>query len=265
MNPIYFGTSEMQLFGTYYLPQANLTRSTGVVLCYPMGQEYMWMHRAYRQLATLFTRAGFHVLRFDYYGCGDSGGNSDQGNIDQWLDDISTAIEEMKDSSGVTKVTLVGFRLGATLSVMVSEERNDVDSLALWDPVVNGNDYILELVKMHEDWMENNLPDKNESYQNNGNLEIMGFPITGRLRGGLEKINLLKIKKQIANQIYLVESGKMKTDGQLSDLLKSLTKTFDFRHIPGSKKWVESAGLDPLAVPIEILQSIVSWATEANS
>jgi len=265
MNPIYFGTSEMQLFGTYYLPQANLTRSTGVVLCYPMGQEYMWMHRAYRQLATLFTRAGFHVLRFDYYGCGDSGGNSDQGNIDQWLDDISIAIEEMKDSSGVTKVTLVGFRLGATLSVMVSEERNDVDSLALWDPVVNGNDYILELMKIHGDWMESNLPNLNTFYQNNGDLEIMGFPITSRLQSNLKKINLLNTKKQIANQIYLVESGKMKSDGQLSDLLTSLTKTFDYRHIPGSKKWVESAGLDPLAVPIEILQSIVSWATEANS
>ena len=265
MNPIYFGTSEKPLFGAYYLPQANLTRSTGVVLCYPMGQEYMWMHRAYRQLATLFTRAGFHVLRFDYYGCGDSGGNSDEGDIAQWLDNISTAIEEMKDSSGVTKVTLVGFRLGATLSVLAGEDRNDVDGLVLWDPVVNGNDYIQELVKIQEEWMANNLPDPNQSYQNNGNLEIMGFPITSKLQSGLEKINLLKIKKQIANQICLVESGKMKSDGQLSGLLKSLTKTFDYRHIPGSKRWVESAGLDPLAVPIEILQSIVSWITEASS
>lgn len=265
MNPIYFGISEKPLFGTYYLPQANSTKTTGVVLCYPMGQEYMWMHRAYRQLATLFSRAGFYVLRFDYYGCGDSGGNSSEGDIAQWLDDISTAIEEMKDSSGVTKVALAGFRLGATLSVLASEGRNDVDSLALWDPVVNGNDYLEELVKMHGEWMENNLPDPNASYQNNGNLEIMGFPITSRLQSGLKKIDLLNIKKQIANQICLVESGQMKTDGQLSDLLKSLTKTFDYRHIPGSKKWVESAGLDPLAVPIEILQSIVSWTTEASS
>ncbi|MCH8957816.1 hypothetical protein IIA28_21255, partial [candidate division KSB1 bacterium] len=158
-----------------------------------------------------------------------------------------------------------GFRLGATRSVLASEGLNDVDSLALWDPVVNGNDYLEELVKMHGEWMENNLPDPNASYQNNGNLEIMGFPITSRLQSGLKKIDLLNIKKQIANQICLVESGKMKTDGQLSDLLKSLTKTFDYRHIPGSKKWVESAGLDPLAVPIEILQSIVSWTTEASS
>ncbi len=265
MNPIYFGTSEKPLFGTYYLPQSNSPRSTGIVLCYPMGQEYLWMHRAYRQLSTLFTRAGFHVLRFDYYGCGDSGGNSDQGDIDQWLDDISTAIEEMKDSSGVTKVTLVGFRLGATLSVMAGEERNDVDSIALWDPVVNGNDYIRELMKMHGEWMENNLPDPNAFYQNNGNLEIMGFPLTSRLQSGLEKIDLLNIDKEIANQIYFVESGKTKTNGQLSEHLKSLTKTFDYRHIPGSKKWVESTGLDPLAVPNEILQSIVSWTTEASS
>ena len=255
----------MPLFGTYYLPQANSSKTTGVVLSYPMGQEYMWMHRSYRQLATLFTRAGFHVLRFDYYGCGDSGGNSDDGDIDQWLDDISTAIEEIKDSSGVTKVALVGFRLGATLSVLAGERRNDVDSLVLWDPVVNGNDYLQELIKTHVEWMENNLPDPSQSNQNSGSLEIMGFPITGGLQSGLGEINLLNIKKQIANQIYLVESGKTKTNGQLSDHLKSLTRTFDYRYIPGSQKWVESAGLDPLAVPIEILQSIVAWTTEASS
>ena len=265
MNPIYFGTSEKPLFGTYYFPQSSSPRSTGIVLCYPMGQEYMWMHRAYRQLAMLFIRAGFHVLRFDYYGCGDSGGNSDQGDIDQWLQGISTAIEEMKDSSGVTKVTLVGFRLGATLSVMASEGRNDVDSLALWDPVGNGNDYLEELVKMHGEWIENNLPDPNQPYQNNGNLEIMGFSVTSRLQSDLEKIDLLNINEQIANHICLVESGKTKTSGQLSNHLKSLARTFDYRHIPGSKNWVESAGLNPLAVPSEILQSIVSWTTEASS
>ncbi len=265
MNPIYFGTSEKPLFGTYYLPQASSIKATGVVLCYPMGQEYIWMHRAYRQLAALFSRAGFHVLRFDYYGCGDSGGESHEGDIAQWLDDISTAIEEVKDSSGVTKVTLAGFRLGATLSLLAGKDRNDVDSLALWDPVVDGSDYIKELVAMHESWAENNLPDPQQSYENNGDLEIIGFPLTSRLQSGLQKINLLNIKKQIVNQICLVESGKETTNGQLRDHLNSLTQAFDYRHIPGSKNWVESAGLDPLSVPTEILQSIVSWTTDVSS
>ncbi|MCH7682074.1 alpha/beta fold hydrolase [candidate division KSB1 bacterium] len=264
MNPIYFGTSEMPLFGTYYLPQANLTRSTGVVLCYPMGEEYMWMHRAYRQLATLFTRAGFHVLRFDYYGCGDSGGESEEADINQWLEDISTAIDEIKDSSALAKVSLVGFRLGATLSALAGSERNDVDSIVLWDPVVSGKDYVEELLKMHQEWAENNLPDPNFASKNNGCIEIMGFPLTSRLGSGLEGINLLNIEKQIANKIYMIESGKMKTNGLLNHHLKSLTKAFDFRHIPGSKNWTESPGLDPLSVPSEILQSIVSWTTEAS-
>ena len=75
----------------------------------------------------------------------------------------------------------------------------------------------------------------------------------------------MNINKQIANQICLIDSGQTQTNGQLSEHLKSLTKNFDYRHIPGSKNWVESPGLDPLSVPSEILQSIVSWTTEASS
>ncbi|NIR50922.1 alpha/beta fold hydrolase, partial [candidate division KSB1 bacterium] len=249
----------------YYLPQNHPARGSGIVLCYPMGQEYMWMHRAYRQLAMLFSRAGFHVLRFDYYGCGDSGGDTEEGDVTQWLEDISTAIEEIKDSSGLDSVTLVGFRLGATLSVLAGSQRNDVDNVVLWDPVVNGRSYVEELLQMHRAWAENNLPDPGYASENNGSLEIMGFPLTNRLRGDLEKINLLKIEQRIADQVCFVESGKASDVSVVRHHLKKLSNRVDYNHIPGSKEWIRSAGLNPLAVPNQILQSIVSWVTEVNA
>lgn len=222
------------------------------------------MHRAYRQLAMLLSRAGFHVLRFDYYGCGDSGGESEESTINQWLEDISTAIEEIKDSSGLTKVSLVGFRLGATLSALAGGMRTDIDSLVLWDPVVNGKDYLEELMNMHQEWRENNLPDPSFSSDDNGNLEIMGFPMTNRLRNDIEKTDLLEIDKRIANEICLIESSKS-TNKDLSNRLKETTDRLDTRHIPGSKEWVKSAGLDPFSVPNEILNLIVSWLTEVSN
>jgi len=150
MNPIYFGTSEKPLFGTYYLPQAHSTKATGIVLCYPMGQEYMWMHRAYRQLATLFTRTGFHVLRFDYYRCVDSGGNSDEGDIAQWLDDVSTAIEEMKDSSGVTLPAPEESRPEVESAYVAPENEVERTIAGIWQEVldvkkVGGDDNFFDL------------------------------------------------------------------------------------------------------------------------
>ena len=83
MEPFYFGKSPRALFGVYHPPKAGMTRKTGVVLCYPMGHEYVYSHRAFLRLAMLLSSAGFHVLRFDFYGCGDSEGDCKEGKIRQ--------------------------------------------------------------------------------------------------------------------------------------------------------------------------------------
>ena len=146
MNPFYFGTSAKPLYGVYYPPRGGTARDVGIVLCYPMGQEYMRAHRAFRQLSNLLARAGFHVFRFDYYGTGDSGGDADVGTLTQWQEDIRAAIEELKDTAGVQKVALVGLRLGASLATVAAAGRSDVASVTLWDPVTDGAGYLDELL-----------------------------------------------------------------------------------------------------------------------
>ena len=47
-------------------------RQSAIVLCQPLGHGYLRAHRAFRNLAVSLASQGFHVLRFDYYGCGDS-------------------------------------------------------------------------------------------------------------------------------------------------------------------------------------------------
>src|SRR5918992_3821916 len=113
MNPFFFGSSQQPLYGVYHPPKARVPRRIGVVLCYPLWQEYMRAHRAFRQLAILLAKAGFPVLRFDYFGTGDSGGDSESGDVAQWTADVCTAIDELKDTAGVRSVSLVGLRVGA--------------------------------------------------------------------------------------------------------------------------------------------------------
>ena len=159
MHPIYFGDSESPLFGIYYFPQAGTPRDEGAVLCYPFGQEYLWMHRAYRQLSVLFAKKGFHVLRFDYRGCGDSSGEIETVDFSDWQKDLGQAVDEIRDTGGLRQVSLVGLRMGASLAATVGAISDAVAKLVLWDPAVYGEAYLNALSWMHRDWMENKLPD----------------------------------------------------------------------------------------------------------
>ena len=64
MNCFFFGKAK-SLFGAYYPGEGTSPRASAVLLCGPIGQEFMRVHRALHQLAGLLAAAGFHVLRFD--------------------------------------------------------------------------------------------------------------------------------------------------------------------------------------------------------
>jgi pimeloyl-ACP methyl ester carboxylesterase len=136
MTPFYFGSAERRLFGVYDPARKSGGATRAVVLCNPSGDEQIHAYRTLRQLANLTSRVGMHVLRFDYYGTGDSSGETGAGDIASWCSDIETAIAELKDMTGATKVTLVGLRLGASMAAWVAAKRPDeVDSLILWEPL----------------------------------------------------------------------------------------------------------------------------------
>ena len=146
MRPLYFGDSRHPLFGAYHDPQGERVREVGVLICNPGPQEYMSSHWALRKQALTLAREGFHVLRFDYYGCGDSAGQTREGTLERWRQDIAAALEELKDLAGVRRVCVVGFRLGAALAAQATIKVKD---LVLWEPVVDGRAYLDELRDMH--------------------------------------------------------------------------------------------------------------------
>ena len=94
MEIFYFGSNN-SLFGIYYPPEIIQDKKVGIVICNPFGQESIRCHLSMSLLAQLLSKKGFYVLRFDYYGCGDSLGGKKEGTIERWLDDIKTAVEEL--------------------------------------------------------------------------------------------------------------------------------------------------------------------------
>src|SRR5260370_14942555 len=128
-------------------------RRGGVRICQPSGHEYINSHRALRELAARLAEAGFPVLRFDYYGCGDSSGHSEEGSISLWMEDISTALAELRTRAGLSKVYIVGLRLGGSLAAIAGTQSNDVEGLVLWDPVVNGKNHFQEMLSLQKEML----------------------------------------------------------------------------------------------------------------
>lgn len=139
MTPFHFGSRQRRLFGYYEPAPANFSKVRAVLICHPMDNEQVFAYRTMRQLAARLVRAGFHVLRFDYFGTGDSYGDTGEGDLASWCGDIETAIQELKDITGATKVDLVGLRLGANLSARVAAEQpKQISRLVLWEPIAAG-------------------------------------------------------------------------------------------------------------------------------
>src|SRR5205085_1689839 len=115
-------------------------------------EEYMRVHWVFRQLVQHLTRHGFHVFKFDYYGTGDSAGAMGAGDLPRWRGDAVTALEELRDVSGVTRLSLAGARLGATIAATLVQPLTaaglKIDQLALWDPIVSGQRYLEELAAL---------------------------------------------------------------------------------------------------------------------
>ncbi len=185
MRPIHFGNSSRPLFGVYHPPQARRSPARSVVLCYPLVQEYLRAHWAFRKLASFLSRDGFHVLRFDYRATGDSWGDGSEACVADWLEDIRTAAGELRDLSGVRRPALVGLRLGATMALLAARDGLPVSEVVLWEPVASGKDHLAELREI-ERVKYGNLPHPPVP----GPDELLESPLPPRLRAEVEAMDV---------------------------------------------------------------------------
>lgn len=262
LEPFYFGQPEKSLLGIYQPAAGKHSTTCGVVLCYPMGREYLLAHRSFRQLATQLSQAGFPVLRFDFYGCGDSHGNSEEGNLGRWMNDLSAAVTEMRKRSGARRICLLGLRLGATLAINVGAERHDIDCMVLWNPVVSGTSFLQEMQTLHSSVLKHLQAPISDCSQEE-ETGLLGFRLTEAMRADLSQIDLYKTRKKPASKVLLIHSESAAQGADLAQHLGATGAKVDSKVVPFASVWTE--GLYRSHVPAPVLLAIVSWITEVNA
>lgn len=201
MMPGFFGERSTQCFRVYHPPTGGVARPRAVLLCYPGPQEYRQSHWVYKQLAVRLAEAGLHAMRFDYFGTGDSAGAATEVSLDHWVRDIADAADELRALSGVSRLSVVGLRLGAALATRAVAHGLRVQDLVLWDPVVHGASYLGQLEEIHEHLrLDQAYPISDHSDSD----ELLGFYCDHAQREALSTIDLLAEDVGVPTKAWVV-------------------------------------------------------------
>ncbi len=251
MEHYFFESNSQKLFAVYHPPKPEKERNVGVLLCNPLHQEQIRCHKLYLTIANQLSNEGFHVLRFDYYGTGDSEGRKDQFTITKAIENVQSAINEFRDGCDLNKVVLFGVRFGATVSLLTAKQYK-VDGIILWNPMISGKNYVTEKKEEYQKWLSGSFA-KNKKIDQNA-LDIEGFIWSQEL---INEINQIKVQDEIASKAFILsnEDDVLRSHFRIEEL-----QAVKFFQSTQNKFWTKSDGEDEnTLVPKKELEVIQDW------
>ncbi|MCI0507286.1 MAG: alpha/beta hydrolase [Gammaproteobacteria bacterium] len=253
--PLFFGTQGRSLFGWYHSPKNN-RQSVAMVICPPIGYEYVHTHRSLRHLADHLARSGIPCLRFDYDGAGDSAGaDEDPDRVSAWLASIRLAISQARELSGCKRLGLIGFRMGATFAAMIAAEM-DLACLVLWAPCLRGRNYSREMKALRM----SGIHEQQNSEKTDTIIEGGGFVLTEQTIEDLSKIDLHKIIPRQTKTLVVMRDDLAEASQRL-DQWGEHGVQLDYLKFSGYADIVAEPHYTK--VPFETIGHITQWITSA--
>jgi exosortase A-associated hydrolase 2 len=196
----FFRHQDTRMFGFLHepSPRAPRSRGHGLVFCPALAEEAGLTQRVCVDFARFLSERGYHVLRFDHRGNGDSEGDFEDATPDTWIADIRRAIAVLRERASV-RVGLLGLRVGATLAALAAAEEPDVEPLILWEPVVELREYLAKFLRMQV-MMDNVSAGKvvttqdqlSDDIRQGRSVDVMGYRLSPRCVRELHDIELVE-------------------------------------------------------------------------
>ncbi len=214
-TPVFFPSEKYNLFGVLHMPVEGLAREA-FVFCHPFAEEKLWTHRVYVSFARELTKAGYAVFRFDCMGHGDSEGDFSESTIESMQADIETAMKYIKNKlDDDIKLNLFGLRFGATLAAQVADNNDAINSIMLWDPIINGSRYMQEILRsnLSAQLAQNGEVTVNreqlvEKMRSGKTVNYEGYDLTGKLFEQASQIDLVKEKRKFTGKCCILQIAK---------------------------------------------------------
>ena len=212
-----------RLFG--YFHQCEQAASIGVVFCHPFGEEKHRSYRAFVKFSRHLAEQGIPSLRFDMRGAGDSDCDLLDSDVETQIDDTQTAISELINKTGVSKVILIGLRFGATIASLTAERDDRITGLLLLSPIIKGKNYWRELLRTKQfASISLNQPSPKTSQlmkelEQNGHLEIEAQRLSRSFVDQLQEVNLIDEKLGFQGDVLITCLSKDSLAQQFSQEL----------------------------------------------
>lgn len=259
MTPIRFGATGRQLYGVLHLAHPQRQTSHSVLLCNPLGQEAVRLHRLYRVLADQLSLQGAHVLRFDYFGTGESGGDDEEGELEGWLRDVALADQELRQRVSSSQTTWVGARLGATLAALTAARcPRPPDRLLLWEPILDGRAYLQELAHADAYALQGLLNPPTPVVRAVPEREVMGFGIAAALMNQMLALDTTVLSATRAQQVHVVHHPQALTAHVLKQAASQCRAPCQLVALQHAFDWTSEEALNTALVPAEALKMLMS-------
>lgn len=267
LEPIYFGRGGAPLFGCFHPPHAPVREGSALVICQPFGQEYIRCHRMLRVLAASLARSGLPVLRFDYYGCGDSRGDGEEATLKRCVGDVGEAVRFVRGRARALSVGLLGIRLGAAIALrFAAARRGQIEHLTLWDPVVRGEDFLVSMREQSTrfgNWLQSVFGRAPSPGESDGPRDLMGFRFSEELIDELMDLDLLQFEERPCNRALILGNGEDLAAAALHDHLAGIGVEADLERLSSPRIWLAEPhqGL----VPRASLELVARWLLEPSA
>lgn len=184
-RPLFFGRPQRALFGV--LHAAKPSRRGALLGCAPLLQEGIRSQRALWSLAEALASDGVETLRFDWFGSGDSAGDTADMEFAGLLDDLEVARSTLRGVSGSKCIRLLALRSAALPLLAQAAAANDPVDLVLWDPLLSGRDAVADWQQQHRQQL--NEVGRYRGRAESGRDELLGFDISEALLDALAAVD----------------------------------------------------------------------------
>jgi uncharacterized protein len=186
----------------------------GWIICHSFAMEQVWLQPLEVALARRLAAAGFHVLRFQCQGYGDSEGPTSEIGLEAHVRDSLDAIPVLIAETGVSTVGLIGARVGGSVAALAAD-RSAATSIVLLDPIVEGRRYVDGLTRAamvtelsSSSQVESEADDVDHRFTQTGILDVQGFPITRAVIDEFSAFNLPQAMTRFRGEALIIQVSR---------------------------------------------------------
>ena len=210
VRPFFLNENSKSIYCVEYTPDQSQAEGVGVLLCKPIWGERIRTHRIFANLAVMLCEKGYHVATCDYFGDGNSGGETVDLSFESMVDDICMLNNDFSRRNSIASLTVIGLLIGANVAIEAEKHLPNLSRLLLFEPLrdpieafkralrANLSSQMVRFKKVIK-----NRESLIEDLHNDIPVNIDGFVIGKKFWESFERASPLRIDSQFEGRVHV--------------------------------------------------------------